>query len=172
MLRHFGCEWEYCSYHQYAESSQKILLSRLGFKTNDSQNLISGLEGENNYPLLLKSKYSNGKLYLLNLPDNFGELYALPKLVLDTLRRHLLEYFPFYVQGNGKYMFFPYVEDHFVLYSQSNHVEDYTLISKEPFKAILDLESQQTIEGVTDSKTAQCSIHLFASSFKIFKIIR
>ena len=172
MLRHFGCEWEYCSYHQYAESSQKILLSRLGFKTNDSQNLISGLEGENNYPLLLKSKYSNGKLYLLNLPDNFGELYALPKLVLDTLRRHLLEDFPFYVQGNGKYMFFPSAEDHFVLYSQSNHVEDYTLISKEPFKGILDLESQQTIEADTNSKITQCAIHLFASTFKIFKILR
>ena len=72
LVSHFDCEWEYCSYHHYAESSKKILLSRLGFKTNDSQNLISGLEGENNYPLI-------------------------------------------------------------VLYSQSEHVEDYTLISKEPF---------------------------------------
>lgn len=172
LVSHFGCEWEYCSYHHYAESSKKILLSRLGFKTNDSQNLISGLESENNYPLILKSKYSKGELYLLNLPDNFGQLYDLPNLVLSTLRRHLLKDFPFWVQGNGKYMFFPYAKDYFVLYSQSEHVEDYTLISKEPFKGILDLESQQTIQSATNSKVTQCSIHLFASTFKIFKILR
>lgn len=169
LVDHFGAEWEFCAYRNYAQSAKKILLTRLGFKTNDSQNLVSGLSGATNYPIILKSKYSNGEIYLLNIPDNVGQLYDLPTLVLSTLRNHLLKDLPYRVQGQGQYMFFPYAEDHFVLYSQSGHVEDYTLISQTPFKEIIDLESQQSVAS-TNGK--ECKLHLLASTYKLFKIVR
>ena len=172
LVNYFGCDWEYCGYRHYAESSQQVLLHKVQFKTNDSQNLISGLVYENNYPLLLKSTYSNGQIYLLNLPDNFGQLYALPELVVSTCRKLLLDELPFLVQGKGRYMFFPYEDDLFVLFSQSEHVEDYTLISKQPFKEVIDLETKQSIKSTTNQEGTKCQLHLLASTFKIYKIIR
>ena len=171
LVDHFGCEWEYCAYRYYAESRQQILLNRIDFKTNDSQNLVSGLAAENNYPLILKSKYSNGKIYLLNLPDNVGQIYDLPDLVISTCRKLMLNDLPFMVQGKGKYMFFPFNEDHFVLYSQSEHVEDYELISKQPFKEVVDLETQHVIKSIDCRIGSKCQLHLFASSFKMYRII-
>ena len=172
LVDHFGCEWECCAYRHYAESKQQILIHKIDFKTNDSQNLISGLSAENNYPIILKSKYSNGQVYLLNLPDNIGQIYAFPELVLATCRELMLSELPFMIQGKGKYMFFPFSEDYFVLYSQSKHIQDYELISQHPFKEVIDIETKQSIRSLTYRTGSKCQLHLLASSFKIYKIIR
>jgi hypothetical protein len=46
--------------------------------------LTGGVSG---YPILHRALYSKGTLYVLTIPDDFGQLYDYPTGVLNEIRR-------------------------------------------------------------------------------------
>ena len=77
-------------------SDGDILIPQVKYATNDAWELITCLDKDNGYPLLLHARYGNGVLYVLTIPDNFSDLYQLPSETLTQIRQVLLQDFPVY----------------------------------------------------------------------------
>jgi hypothetical protein len=69
----------------YAEGMEKVLLEVLDYKTNATWADILMLSREDNFPLLTEDFYGKGRLLILNVPENFADLYQLPGEVIETI---------------------------------------------------------------------------------------
>ena len=55
--------------------------------THDAWGDVLGVSpGGTTYPIVLSCDYSNGKLYVLTIPNDYADLYALPQSVLGAIR--------------------------------------------------------------------------------------
>ena len=65
-------------------TEKPVLIPQIQYLTNDSWEIVSGIDGANGWPILHNADYSKGHLYVLTIPDNFADLYDLPAEVLNT----------------------------------------------------------------------------------------
>ena len=63
-----------------------IILQQLSYKTNDSWEMLSAMDGGQGWPVLHRGLYGKGNLYVLVIPDNFADLYRYPAQALNTIR--------------------------------------------------------------------------------------
>ena len=66
-----------------------ILFPEIRFNTNDSWPILRGLAGAKAYPIVLMNRYSKGIIYVLAIPENMADLYALPQAVTHLIKRYL-----------------------------------------------------------------------------------
>jgi len=75
------------------EASREILIPQIKYfniLTHDAWGDVLGISpGGTTYPMLLSCDYSKGKLYVLTIPNDPAELYALPPTVLSVIRAAL-----------------------------------------------------------------------------------
>ena len=64
-------------------TEKPVLIPQIQYLTNDSWEIVSGIDGANGWPILHNADYSKGHLYVLTIPDNFADLYDLPAEVLS-----------------------------------------------------------------------------------------
>jgi hypothetical protein len=100
-----------------ASSGRDILFPEIRFYTNDSWALIRGVASAHGVPILLMNRYSRGVLYVLNIPDNIGDLYNLPQPVLGVIRSYLQEDFPVRIDAPAQVSLFAYDNGTFVVQS-------------------------------------------------------
>ena len=77
-------DYDYSSI-RYAHGEEKILFEALDYKTNATWADVLLLSGEDNFPVLTEDLYGKGKLMILNIPENFADLYRLPAAVTGIL---------------------------------------------------------------------------------------
>jgi hypothetical protein len=94
-----------------------ILFPDIRFYTNDSWPLIRGVASAYGVPILLLNRYSRGVLYVLNVPDNPGDLYELPQPVMKAIRGYLQEDFPVRLDAPARVSLFVYDNDTFIVES-------------------------------------------------------
>ncbi len=63
-----------------------IVIPQIRYLTNDAWELIGCITNNTGYPLLVQAGYSKGLLYVLAVPDDFGDLYRLPAEVLTQIK--------------------------------------------------------------------------------------
>jgi hypothetical protein len=85
-----------------------ILFPEVRFYTNDSWSIIRGTAGAKGNPLLLMNGYSKGTIYLLNIPDNAADLYAMPQAALSQIKHYLLADFPVRIDAPDLVSLFAY----------------------------------------------------------------
>jgi hypothetical protein len=66
-----------------------VLFPEVRFYTNDSWGIIRGVASAKGFPIVLMNHYSKGTLYLWVMPDNFGDLYALPQPLVTRIKDYL-----------------------------------------------------------------------------------
>ncbi|HEY3704845.1 MAG TPA: hypothetical protein VGL22_07255 [Terracidiphilus sp.] len=71
-----------------------ILIPEIQFQTNDAWPIVRGTASGRGAPILLMDKFSKGILYVLTVPENANDLYALPQPVLAQLRQYIMAVFP------------------------------------------------------------------------------
>ena len=96
--------------------SVDILVPEIAFLTNDAWPIVRATANGRGVPLLLMDRYSKGILYVLTIPENANDLYALPG-VLNTIRRYILFGFPFILDAPSKVSLFAYDNHSFVVES-------------------------------------------------------
>jgi hypothetical protein len=96
--------------------SSDILVPEIAFLTNDAWPIVRGTANGRGAPLLLMDRYSKGILYVLTIPENPNDLYALPH-VLTAIRRYILSGFPFVLDAPSKVSLFAYDNHTFVVES-------------------------------------------------------
>ena len=94
-----------------------IVFPDIRFYTNDSWPLIRGVADAYGVPILLLNRYSRGVLYVLNIPDNPGDLYELPQPVMKAIRGYLQSDFPVRLDSPARVSLFAYDNDTFIVES-------------------------------------------------------
>ncbi len=70
-------------------TSDPLMVPEVDYFTNDAWPLVRGTANGHGAPLLLMDRYGKGVLYALTIPDNFNDLYRLPRGVLTALRGYI-----------------------------------------------------------------------------------
>ena len=94
-----------------------VLFPEIRFYTNDSWTLLRGVSSSHGMPIMLMNRYSRGILYVLDIPDNSGDLYNLPQGALNVIRTYVQGKFPVRIDAPAKVSLFAYDNGAFVVES-------------------------------------------------------
>ena len=161
---------------QIVNVSKPILMQQVMYKTNDSWEIVSGMDGGLGWPLLHRDAYSKGNVYLLVVPDNFADLYNLPVQVLNSIRQNLTQKaVPVRIQGPANVSLFIYDNNTFIVESFSDEDVDIT-VQCQTEGALKDLLSDEEISGSrvmswgrSTSNERSFRVHLKPHSYRVFK---
>jgi hypothetical protein len=98
-------------------SQKPILVPQITYRTNDSWELVSAIDGDNGWPLLHDADYLSGQLQVLTIPENFADLYSLPAPVLNAFRRVIGASLPAQLEAPGKVSLIAYDDDTFIVHN-------------------------------------------------------
>lgn len=94
------------------KSEREFIIPQVKYYTNDAWEVVSAgrplSKGVSGYPILLRDTYSKGTLFVLTIPDDFGNLYDFPAPALNVIRRVMSKDIGAYIEGPSKVSLFPY----------------------------------------------------------------
>ena len=128
------------------EGETPITIPQIEYFTNDSWEIISGMDGGLGWPFLHQGKYADATLYVLTIPENFADLYNLPDEVLNQIRSQLSKPFNLTLNGPSKVSLFLYDNNTFVIESFNDEPVEVKVIMTEKVKSITDIESSEEIK--------------------------
>ena len=151
------------------EADHEILLPQVRYATNDSWEEITALAGPNGFPLLHHADYGKGRLYVLTIPDNPADLYALPAPVLDHIRRVVTKGLPVRLQGEGQVSLFAYDNDTCVVHSFLDRMASVELAADGRDSTLVDLLTGAVLPGQTRGDETVFPVFLEPHSYRAFE---
>ena len=104
---------------RHGKSEREFIIPQVLYYTNDSWEMVSAgrplTGGVSGYPVLLRSNYLSGNMYVLTIPDDMGNLYDYPAGALNEIRRVLSKDMDLYIEGPSKVGLFMYDNRTFVV---------------------------------------------------------
>lgn len=158
------------SFEKIVSSSKKILIPQLEYSTNDVWQLIAGLGNENNFPLLLKTEYGDGSLFIVTIPDDFGSLYDYPQEVLNSLRNSFSPNASVSIDTVGNVGLFTYDNNTFVTKSFLPYFQDVSIIVDGKNAKLVDIVTGEEINGICDKDRTVFNINLPPMLYRAYKI--
>jgi hypothetical protein len=124
---------------------RSVLFPEIRFNTNDSWPLVRGIAEARGVPILLMNRYSSGVLYVLNIPDNPGDLYELPQPLTRVIRSYLQPDFPVRLDAPARVSLFAYDNGTFVVQSFRSESVSIDASLAGTHTALVDLLSGQRV---------------------------
>ncbi|WP_319226280.1 hypothetical protein [Draconibacterium orientale] len=170
----------------WGNTEKDILIPQVLYQTNDAWEIVSAgrplTNGVSGYPMLLRTQYSKGNLYVITIPDDFGNLYDLPDGVLNVFRQVMSKDLGMYIEGPAKVSLFVYDNNTFIIESFLDEPVTIQLVSTEDISSITDIPEGVKIEKLPEEtpsffsrrmrdaeKTSKFSITLMPHSYRVFK---
>ena len=159
-------------------AERPVLLPQINYLTNDSWEEISGIGPYTGYPLLHFASYASGALYVLTIPENFSELYALPREVLTRIKETVTAGLPALLDAPGETSLFLYDNNTLIVESFRNEPCQARLIVSNEIGQVVNLLSGEALPagevvknffGQPSGKTAY-SLTLAPHEFKVFEL--
>ncbi|GAA5016093.1 permease [Massilia kyonggiensis] len=94
-----------------------VLFPELHYFTNDAWPIIRGVAGARGFPVLLMNRYSKGVLYVLSIPSNIGDLYSMPRGVMNSVKKYLMADTPVRIEAPAGVSLFTYDNGAYVIQS-------------------------------------------------------
>lgn len=137
------------TYGGCVQSAKEIMIPQMEFFTNDVWELIGGLGEDNNFPLLLRTRYAQGRLYVLTIPDDYGDIYHYPRMIINAIREIFTDNPIVELNADSKVTLFTYDNDTFILRSFNPYIDRIKLTINKENATLLDLERNKSYTGVT-----------------------
>jgi len=168
------------------KASKDILITQVLYQTNDAWEIASAgrplTNGVSGYPMLLRAPYSKGNLYVMTIPDDFGNLYDLPTGVLNAFRQVLSKDLDIRIDAPAKVGLFLYDNGTFIVESFLDEPVTIKINAKEGIDKITDLVSGDVIDKMpadntprpfgarfrTDDKNNVFTVTLPPHSYRVF----
>lgn len=99
------------------QAKSDIIIPQIMYLTNDSWEEITCSVSGIGYPILHSAGYANGTLYVMTIPENFGDLYNLPDGLLTRYKELLNRDLYVRVEGPAHVSIFVYDNDTFIVES-------------------------------------------------------
>ena len=125
----------------YATAPEKVLFEVLDYKTNASVSDITLIAGEDNFPIMTEDNYGKGRFFILNVPENFADLYKLPREVIQGINKHLSMGQRMYLGCTPKYNLFAYDNNVYGIRSYRPMADVCQVIVRGKCKGLRDLET-------------------------------
>jgi hypothetical protein len=133
--------------------SKPILFPLIHFYTNEEWAVLRGIASQAGVPLLLMDRYGKGELYVVAVPEEMNDLYALPAPVLNALRRYLTPDLPVRLEGPSQVSLFEYGNGSFVVESYLDHPAAVRVIGS--FAHLTNLSTGAGLDGEATAAPGQ-----------------
>ncbi len=140
------CDYDYAGI-RYAQGTERVLFEALDYKTNATWADILMLSGEDNFPVLTEDFYGSGRLLILNVPENFADLYRLPAEVIGAVNSVLAAGQPFYLSAEPKWSLIRYDNDVCCLHSFRPMLSHAEIVVRGDCGGLQDLETGTVYRG-------------------------
>jgi hypothetical protein len=151
------------------DAEKPILIPQVRFFTNDAWPVIRGIADGNGFPMVLMDEYGKGKLYVLTVPDNFADLYALPEGELDALRSYVMGDFPVRIDAPAKVSLFAYDNGTLVVASFRDEPVEATVRVKGSGARLENLQTGAVVVGTMSRDEMEFRVTLPAHSYVALK---
>jgi hypothetical protein len=147
-----------------------IVIPEIRYPTNDAWEIVTSATRGLGYPILLQSSYSKGTLYVLTIPDNFGDLYNLPATALTQIRNAVAGDLPVRLDGPSQIGMFVYDNQKFIaenfLAPGGKTLTARVLVDKK-FTKLVDVVTGQQITGQTMGDRTVFELSLEPGTYKV-----
>ena len=134
------CDYDYAGI-RYAQGAEKVMFEALDYKTNATWADILLLSGEDKFPVLTEDFYGRGRLMILNIPENFADLYQLPAAVIGAVNGALSAGQPYYLSADPKWSLIRYDNDLCCLHSFRPMMSHADIVVRGECSGVQDLET-------------------------------
>ena len=118
---------------------KEILIPQLDYCTNDIWELAAAYGTDNNFPIVLRLSFGAGRLSIITIPDNMGDLYHYPEKVLNVIRNLFSAEMPASLEAPSKVQLFAYDNDKIIVRSDLDYYESVTLHLSDRFTVVRDM---------------------------------
>lgn len=140
---------EFMTGRSLVECKTPMLIPQIQYFTNDSWEIISGMDDGLGWPFLHQGKFANATLYVMVIPENFANLYKLPVEVVNQIRSVVCKNNAINLEGPAAVSLFTYDNNTFVVESFNDEpVEMKVVLTKKP-KALTNLSNKKSVEVET-----------------------
>ncbi|TAH68624.1 MAG: permease [Anaerolineaceae bacterium] len=154
------------------EAAKSIVIPQLEYKTNDNWEIIAGYGEDNSFPMLLKTLYGKGRLYILTIPEDYGDLYHLPRKILLPLRQMFYKDYPILLDSISKIGLFLYDNDCFAIHSFQPWYDEVAITLKGECTAIKDLVNENTIKAEQENGRNVVRIRLAPGINYVYQLVK
>jgi hypothetical protein len=167
------------------EDNEPVLFPDIRFLTNDAWPILRALANGKGYPLMLMNLYGKGVIYVWTMPDNFNDLYRLPREVTSAIKRYVMGGFPVRVDAPAEVALFAYDNDTFIVESYRHDETGVTISTAGDFKKLRNLVTGEIISAESEpasnrrrwrqrseEQRASFKVSLLPHSFAVFAVER
>jgi hypothetical protein len=133
----------------FVRGKTPMLIPQIQYLTNDSWEIISGMDSGLGWPVLLQGKYDNATLYVLTIPENFADLYNLPVEVLDKIREIFCKKLDISIEGPSMVSLFLYDNNTFIVHSFNDETVEIKAVLKSKDKKLSDILNGEIFSPIT-----------------------
>lgn len=130
----------YTSSH-FAEGKEQVMFEVLNYKTNATVSDVTLIAGEDNFPIMTEDNYGKGRFFILNLPENYADLYKLPLEVIRGVNKHLSMGQRVYLGCRPKFNLFAYDNNVYGVQSYRPMADKAQVIVRGACKGLRDIET-------------------------------
>jgi hypothetical protein len=147
-------------YGKLIKSDAPLLIPQLTYRTNDSWELVSAVDGDNGWPLLHDADYLDGQLQVLTIPENFSDLSNYPEPILNAIRQVITAPLPVHLEAPGKVSLFVYDNGTFIAHNFRDEPVSARVELRADAAKIVDMVSGESI--VTTERKAEVTTRIAA----------
>ncbi len=137
------------------QAKSDILIPQIKYLTNDSWEDVTCSVSGVGYPILHSAGYGNGTLYMMTIPDNFGDMYNLPEALLTRYKELLMRDIYVRVEAPAHIAIFVYDNDTFIVESFLPESVDVNIVVTKQVKGLLDLQSNEVLSPESDGPSSR-----------------
>ena len=153
------------------KSDSEILLPQITFFTNDASSVINAYTSASRTsgtPILLKTKYSKGLLYVLTIPNAQGDLFAFPQPVLSKIREILAKDMFVRLDTPSQVSLFVYDNDKFIVESFRQDPMRAVVVTDKRITKLRDLQSGELLTGTEHAGATTFEMPIKPGSYRVF----
>ncbi len=132
------------------QAKSEIVIPQIMYLTNDSWEEITCSVSGIGYPILHSAGYANGTLYMMTIPENFGDLYNLPDELLTRYKELLNRDIYVRVEGPAHVSIFVYDNDTFIVESFLPEPVEVNIIVTRQVGNLRDLLTNEVLTASSD----------------------
>ena len=154
-------------------AERELLVPQIRYPTNDAWELITALDSASGtgYPILQRVDYAQGRLYVLTIPENVGDLYAYPQAVINAIKKILLKDFIVYVDSPDQVSLFVYDNATFIVASFQEYELTLKLVVDQRFTRLVELPSGKAFTGQIEGEKRVFQAHLLPHQYLVFQAV-
>lgn len=157
----------------FGKSEREFIIPQVKYFTNDAWEVVSAGRplngGVSGYPILLRDTYSKGMLFVLTIPDDFGNLYDYPAGALNVIRRAMSKDVGAYIEGPSKVALFPYDNKTLVVENFNDSAVSLRVVVNAKVNSLRDLLTGQQMKPI-EVKPSRNRFVGYADSQTVFEI--